>query len=76
MRKTNNWVIIQNNPYKIAWDIFIMCLLMFTTIVIPYRLAFIEDEPRDWLIAYYVLDSMFLIDILLWFVTSYTDTIQ
>ena len=53
-----------------------MCLLMFTTIVIPYRLAFIEEEPRDWLIAYYVLDSMFLIDILLWFVTSYTDTIQ
>jgi hypothetical protein len=65
-------IILQNNKYKIWWDLFIMIILIFISIVVPFRLAFVEDDDSFWKIAYFVMDICFLIDILLTFVTSIT----
>lgn len=51
-----------------------MFVLLITTVIVPYRLAFVDIESTEWVITYYVIDSLFLIDIILWFFTSYTDT--
>lgn len=59
---------------KIIWDIFIMTILIFTFVVIPYRLAFVTDEVYGWIVTFYVLDFLFFIDIILAFLTSYTDS--
>ena len=40
----NKYTIEQNNPLKIAWDIFIMIVLLFIVVVIPVRIAFKNDE--------------------------------
>jgi hypothetical protein len=50
-----------------------MAILLFTAIVVPYRLAFVDKEPIGWQILYYAFDFVFLIDIILCFMTSYKD---
>jgi len=39
-RSTNGCIIRSNHPYKIAWDMFILALLVFISLVVPVRLAF------------------------------------
>ena len=43
--------------------------------VVPVRLAFADDDPVGWVVAYAVVDISFLIDIILTFFTTYTDEI-
>ena len=70
------FVILQNNKYKICWEVFVLIVLLATTIVIPIRLAFVEVEPLSWNIAYYCVDGLFTVDIFLQFLTSYTDEVK
>ena len=40
-----NCVILSNNTYRIFWEFFIMFILIITTLIVPYRLAFVDEEP-------------------------------
>ena len=54
-----------------------MVCLLFVSIVVPINLAFdsSENDPLIWVIIYAWIDFSFLIDIVLTFITSYTDPI-
>ena len=65
-------IILQSNPYKIYWDVWILVLLLGVSIIVPWRVAFNDIEPVEWLVAYLITDSFFLIDIVLTFFTSIT----
>jgi hypothetical protein len=70
------WIVHSNHIYKIYWDVFVVFLLVFVCIVIPFRLTFIpqkSDDNQRWEIAYYVIDGMFGVDIVLTFFTSIPD---
>ena len=67
------WVINQNEKWKIVWDIYIMTILVIIIMIIPTRLAFVEEEPITWQVIFYMIDLNFGVDIVLWFFTSYTD---
>ena len=66
---------MSNNGYKILWDIYILVLLLFISLVVPWRLAFNDADAKDdgWLVAFWIIDGFFLIDIILTFFTSVTD---
>lgn len=66
-------VIYQEQKSKIIWDVYIMLILLATTFIIPYRLAFVDEDPLHWVILYFVFDFHFFIDMILCFFTSYTD---
>ena len=66
-------VILQDNKCKILWDMYIMFILLATTFIIPYRLAFVPTDPIEWQVAYYVFDLMFFFDMVLCFFTTFTD---
>ena len=68
-------IVMSNNGYKILWDIYILVLLLFISLVVPWRLAFNDSEAKDdgWLVAFWIIDGFFLIDIILTFFTSVTD---
>ena len=55
------------------WDIWIMVLLLFVSVCVPARLAFVEDESTEWIIIYALIDSFFFLDILLSFFTAIDD---
>jgi lysylphosphatidylglycerol synthetase-like protein (DUF2156 family) len=72
---------MQNNKYKLAWDLIIMAILAFVILVLPTRIAFQYDSDETgvepaWQAIYNFIDFMFLIDIVLTFFTSYTDEMQ
>jgi hypothetical protein len=55
------------------WDIFIMVILIAITLVVPWRLAFVDIETLTVNCIYYTIDFIFLVDIILNFLTSYLD---
>ena len=62
-----------NTSWKVIWDFFIVFLLLVVSILVPYRLAFYPKDSQDWLIVYSVIDSCFLIDMILTFFTATVD---
>jgi hypothetical protein len=49
----------------------VLFLLLTVCTIIPWRLAF-DGESFAWEIAYYVIDLIFVVDIILTFFTTYT----
>ena len=43
------------------------------SLIVPYRLAFTEEDPPGWVIAYFAIDCFFFFDILLCFFTTFQD---
>ena len=68
--KKTRCIILPNCRWKFIWDFYIVILLLAISIVVPFRLAFSPDEDTDWIIAYSVIDSQFLIDMILTFFTA------
>ena len=69
------YIIRQNHPYHVWWDLFIILLAIWNSYTIPLDVAFEPEAFRSpsMLISNYIIDSMFLLDIILNFRTSYQD---
>lgn len=48
-------------------------MLLFVSLIVPFRLAFVENESNTWFALYLITDAFFLIDIVLTFFTSIND---
>jgi hypothetical protein len=73
-KNKSKWLICQNNSMKVVWDLFILLELIFISIVVPYRLAFSNQDSKAWSVVYNVIDVCFGVDIFLTFNTSYSDS--
>ena len=47
-----------------------LLILLVISIIVPYRLAFSNQDPIGWLLFYIITDTFFLVDIILTFLTS------
>lgn len=61
------------NPMKTVWDMFVMGWVFYAAIVVPFRLAFVEDESKGWKAVGYIMDAIFLLDLVMTFFVSYYD---
>ena len=66
-------VILPDERWKVAWDFFIILLILFSGIYTPFRIAFYEQDTTFWIVLELVVDAFFLMDILLTFVSAYYD---
>jgi hypothetical protein len=57
-------------PWRLAFDYFLMVLIVYSLIVVPYRLAFDVPAVGAWLAFELTVDGFFLVDILLNFNTA------
>ena len=64
-------MIYPNHEWKKTWDGMITLVLLFTCMMTPYRIAFSDSDPLSWTIINLIIDSMFLIDMILSFLTAY-----
>jgi hypothetical protein len=48
-------------------------ILIYTTLVNPFRIAFYDEDPITWIVIDSIVDIIFTIDIILNFFTSYVD---
>lgn len=59
---------------KQYWDLYLTLLVVVSTIITPWRLAFIEDDDTVlWIVIDSIIDLFFLIDIFINFFTVYTN---
>jgi hypothetical protein len=66
-----DWGVIHPlRPWRLAFDYFLMCLIVYSIIVVPYRLAFNVPAENDWLAFELTVDGFFLMDIVLNFNTA------
>lgn len=72
--KRIKWMFYPEDGFKIFWDLFIMLVIVFSCIIIPIRIAFGGiDDSKGWKIVNYVMDFIFLIDIIVTFNSAYYD---
>ena len=60
-----------NDSFKKYWDIIIAITLIFCALIIPYRVALVEKDSTFWVIVNYIIDFVFLIDILVVFNSAF-----
>ena len=61
------------DEFKSAWDLVLAIVLIFSSVMVPYRLAFVEEDDLKWEIINLVVDLMFTFDIVVVFNTAYYD---
>lgn len=61
------------DEFKSAWDLALVIVLIFSSVMSPYRLAFVEVDDTKWQIINVVVDTLFTIDILIVFNSAYYD---
>lgn len=55
------------------WNTVIMLLLVYTATFLPLRTAFFDDDPAGLFEFELMIDILFMIDVFVNFVSSYTD---
>eukprot|EP00941_MAST-03F_sp_MAST-3F-sp1_P005315 g5315.t1 len=62
-----------DEPWKQGWDIILMMAIMYSVIVVPYRLAFSDEASGFTEVLENLIDLFFFFDIILNFLTAYED---
>jgi hypothetical protein len=73
-RESNLFIIRPSSMFKISWDTIILIILLYTAIYVPYRTAFYPNtanSSRVLLVFETIVDTSFIIDILITFFTPY-----
>ena len=73
VNSSSKCIIMRNNVYKLAWDIFVLAILLCVSMIVPVRLAFSANEPLAWFLVYIIADAIFAIDLVLTFFTTVSD---
>ena len=42
----SKFIVSEENKYKQVWDLFIMVLVLYIAVLVPYRLAFQQDDDK------------------------------
>lgn len=61
------------SKFKVIWNILMFLLIVYTAMVVPVRISFVDETTDAWLIADVVMDSLFMIDIFINFISAYED---
>eukprot|EP00356_Strombidium_inclinatum_P001745 CAMPEP_0170511850 /NCGR_PEP_ID=MMETSP0208-20121228/66528_1 /TAXON_ID=197538 /ORGANISM="Strombidium inclinatum, Strain S3" /LENGTH=139 /DNA_ID=CAMNT_0010795421 /DNA_START=577 /DNA_END=996 /DNA_ORIENTATION=+ len=67
------WIIYPDDTFKQNWDLLITFILIFTCLVLPVRIAFVEEDSFFWKGVNYFIDGVFTMDIILAFYTAFYD---
>ena len=73
MKEYNYFIILPDDPFRPYWDILITFLLLFVCVSAPARIAFTDSDNLMWILIDSVVDSLFLVDIVLDFFFAYHD---
>ncbi len=58
--------------FKIAWNMIMLLIILYTAVILPYRFAFLAGESEmGWVISDFVVDLIFLTDMAITFASAY-----
>lgn len=67
----DSYLFSPNSLFIKLWSVLIMILLLYTAIVVPYKLSFISTNDSEWLITDTIIDFIFFLDIFITFNSAY-----
>jgi len=68
------WFVLDpHNRHKVHWDVLIALMIIYSVLVIPWRIGFSQEATGGALVLEVVIDSFFVLDILLTFLTGFYD---
>ena len=66
-------MIYPENVWYASWDMFINGILIFSCVITPLQIALFEDMSTAWTAINWIIDFLFLIDIVVNFHAAYYD---
>mmetsp|Transcript_28161 Transcript_28161/g.42627 ORF Transcript_28161/g.42627 Transcript_28161/m.42627 type:complete len:144 (+) Transcript_28161:594-1025(+) len=66
-------MVYPEDVFKRVWDVFICLTLIFTCLVVPVRIAFVDFDTSVWVIINESIDAIFVADIIITFNTAFYD---
>ena len=73
LKNYDYFVILPDDPFKKKWDLIIALMLIFSAVVSPYRIAFVDVDTREWTAIETIIDCIFGVDLILNFFFAYYD---
>ena len=67
------WVLQPRSSFKVGWDVFVATLILYCVVAFPFFVGFSVTPDQPLAIFNYVVDCFFGVDIVLNFMTAYTD---
>ena len=67
------YIILTTSPLKKLWTVINIVLLLWTAIVTPYQICFIDSSSSAWFAIDLFIDTLFFLDIFLNFFSAYID---
>lgn len=67
------FVFLPSSKFLYCWENLTTLLIVYIILVLPYKFAFVEEPGEAWDIFDYMVDLMFIIDIIVVFFTAYID---
>ena len=67
------FIIHPDNFFKKKWDLLIAVILIYTAIVLPYRVSFTDEDSKFNVILDYLFDAIFAVDMIINFFSAYID---
>lgn len=71
--KEVKWIILPENNYKRVWDIVIAVVIIYSSIVLPYKIAFSDEDSEADIVIDTIITILLSIDIVLNFFSAYVD---
>ena len=65
------WIVYPDDPLKLTWDFVIFVLTFYSITVIPYKIAFWEDDTDTTESVDLIINYFFFLDVLVNFLTAY-----
>ena len=69
--KQRECLILPGTTFSIIWTFVVLGLLLYTAIVTPFSIAFIDNPPLGFIIFEIIIDFLFMTDIIINFFTPY-----
>ncbi len=63
------------DPRKMYWDLLVGTLIVYSMVVIPWRISFRQDASGAMLVFDYIVDGVFGIDIVISFNAAYFEEV-
>eukprot|EP00937_MAST-01D_sp_MAST-1D-sp2_P005789 g5789.t1 len=72
---TPPYIVHPAHPKKMAWDMFIGSLIMYSVVIVPYRICFWQTPSHTAYVTDWLIDGCFLLDMGLSFRVAFTDAV-
>lgn len=70
---TERCVLLPSSPPRRLWTFLMVLVMIYTALITPYRICFVDETELNWLVTETCIDTVFFIDVVLTCFTAYKD---